>query len=55
VGETRIYSSFLSLLHSFTPPLPMWLSRNKNDLIIEVWEKLDCENVGAAEIEAIET
>ncbi len=33
----------------------MWLSRNKNDLIIEVWEKLDCESIGAAEIEAIET
>lgn len=33
----------------------MWLSRNKNDLIIEVWEKLDCENIGSAEIEAIET
>ncbi len=33
----------------------MWQSRNKNDLIIEVWERLDCENVGAAELEAIET
>ena len=33
----------------------MWLSRNKNDLIIEVWEKLDCENIGSAEIEEIET
>lgn len=33
----------------------MWESRNKRDLIIEVWEKLDCESVGAAEIEAIET
>jgi hypothetical protein len=33
----------------------MWKSRNKTDLIIEVWEKLDCESVGAAEIEAIET
>ncbi|MBK7705443.1 MAG: hypothetical protein IPJ30_06580 [Acidobacteria bacterium] len=33
----------------------MWVSRTKNDLIIEVWEKLDCESVGAAEIEAIET
>lgn len=32
----------------------MWRSRTKNDLIIEVWEKLDCENVGAAEIIAIE-
>ena len=33
----------------------MWKSRNKTDLIIEVWERLDCESVGAAEIEAIET
>lgn len=33
----------------------MWESRTKTDLIIEVWEKLDCENVGAMEIEAIET
>lgn len=33
----------------------MWQARTKTDLIIEVWEKLDCENVGAAEIEAIET
>ncbi len=32
----------------------MWKSRTKIDLIIEVWEKLDCESVGAAEIEAIE-
>lgn len=32
----------------------MWESRNKQDLIIEVWEKLDCESVGAVEIEAIE-
>jgi hypothetical protein len=32
----------------------MWTSRTKQDLIIEVWEKLDCENVGAAEIEAIQ-
>lgn len=32
----------------------MLASRNKTDLIIEVWEKLDCESVGAAEIEAIE-
>lgn len=32
----------------------MWQSRTKNDLIIEVWEKLDCESIGAAEIEAIE-
>ena len=33
----------------------MWKARNKNELIIEVWEKLDCENVGDAEIRAIET
>ena len=33
----------------------MWNARIKNDLIIEVWEKLDCESVGAQEIEAIET
>jgi hypothetical protein len=32
----------------------VWKSRNKTELIIEVWQKLDCENVGAAEIEAIE-
>ena len=33
----------------------MWESRTKQDLIIEVWEKLDCESVGAPEIEAIES
>ena len=33
----------------------MYRSRTKNDLIIEVWESLDCENVGAKEIIAIET
>ncbi len=32
----------------------MWQSRTKNDLMIEVWEKLDCESVGRQEIEAIE-
>lgn len=32
----------------------MWNARTKNDLIVEVWEKLDCESVGAREIEAIE-
>lgn len=32
----------------------MFTSRTKLDLIIEVWEKLDCESVGAKEIEAIE-
>jgi hypothetical protein len=33
----------------------MFNSRIKTDLIIEVWEKLDCESVGAKEIEAVET
>lgn len=32
----------------------MFTSRTKQDLIIEVWEKLDCESVGAEEIEAVE-
>ncbi len=35
-------------------PKQMWESRTKKDLIIEVWEKLDCESVGREEIEAIE-
>lgn len=33
----------------------MWKARNKTDLAIEVWEKLDCDSVGAAELEAIQT
>jgi hypothetical protein len=33
----------------------MWGSRTKDELIIEVWERLDCESIGAREIEAIET
>ncbi len=32
----------------------MFDARNKADLIIEVWEKLDCESVGAEELLAIE-
>lgn len=32
----------------------MYKSRTKTDLIIEVWEALDCESVGAKEIIAIE-
>ncbi len=32
----------------------MWAARNKVDLIVEVWERLDCESIGRAEIEAIE-
>ena len=31
----------------------MWNSRSKDELIFEVWEKLDCESVGREEIEAI--
>jgi hypothetical protein len=30
-----------------------WQSRTKRDLMIEVWEYLDCESVGAAELEEI--
>ena len=32
----------------------MWQAKTKRDLMIEVWEKLDCESIGAHEIEAIE-
>ena len=32
----------------------MFSAKNKTDLIIEVWEKLDCESVGSKEIVAIE-
>ncbi|HKS28615.1 MAG TPA: hypothetical protein VJS44_12385 [Pyrinomonadaceae bacterium] len=31
-----------------------WKSRTKRDLMIEVWEYLDCESVGASELEEIE-
>ena len=31
-----------------------WKARTKQDLIIEVWEFLDCESVGAKELVAIE-
>jgi hypothetical protein len=30
-----------------------WQSRTKRDLMIEVWEKLDCESVGTSELEAV--
>jgi len=30
-----------------------WKARTKRDLIIEVWERLDCETVGAGELEAV--
>jgi hypothetical protein len=32
----------------------MFEAKNKTDLMIEVWERLDCESVGAGEIRAIE-
>lgn len=32
----------------------MWTARTKEELAIEVWEKLDCESVGETEIEAIQ-
>jgi hypothetical protein len=31
-----------------------WKARTKRDLMIEVWEHLDCESVGATELEEIE-
>jgi hypothetical protein len=31
----------------------VWKSRTKRDLMIEVWEHLDCETVGARELEAV--
>jgi len=31
-----------------------WNSRTKHDLIIEVWEALDCESVGTRELERIQ-
>jgi hypothetical protein len=31
-----------------------WKARTKRDLMIEVWEHLDCESVGARELEEIE-
>ena len=30
-----------------------WKARTKHDLMIEVWEHLDCESVGAEELSAI--
>ena len=30
-----------------------WKARTKRDLMIEVWERLDCESVGAKELEAV--
>ena len=36
-----------------TPDETKWTARTKRDLVIEVWEHLDCESVGATELEAI--
>jgi hypothetical protein len=35
-------------------PRTTWKSRTKHDLIIEVWEYLDCESVGERELEEIQ-
>ncbi len=35
-------------------PKARWNSRTKHDLIIEVWEHLDCESVGERELEQIQ-
>lgn len=35
-------------------PETAWKSRTKFDLIMEVWEALDCDSVGRIELEAIE-
>lgn len=35
-------------------PNSVWKSRTRYDLIIEVWEALDCESVGTREIEQIQ-
>ena len=35
-------------------PKSDWKSRTRHDLIIEVWEALDCESVGARELEQIQ-
>jgi hypothetical protein len=34
-------------------PKHEWKSRTKRDMMIEVWEALDCESVGARELEAV--
>src|SRR6266850_6095110 len=35
-------------------PKTKWKSETRHDLIIEVWEDLDCESVGARELEQIQ-
>lgn len=36
------------------PNTTKWTATNKTDLIIEVWEALDCESVGCRELEQIQ-
>ena len=36
------------------PSTTKWTATNKQDLIIEVWEALDCESVGCRELEKIQ-
>ena len=49
VGDPKDHSSTdLIKTISESKVARVWKSRNKTDLIIEVWEKLDCESVGAA-------
>jgi hypothetical protein len=36
------------------PSTTKWTATNKQDLIIEVWEALDCESVGCHELEKIQ-
>ena len=36
------------------PSTTKWTATNKHDLIIEVWEALDCESVGCQELEQIQ-
>ena len=36
------------------PSTTKWTATNKQDLIIEVWEALDCESVGCHELEQIQ-
>jgi hypothetical protein len=35
-------------------PGQKWHARNKHDLIVEVWEQLDCDSVGSRELEQIQ-
>jgi hypothetical protein len=47
-------TSLLSKQGRFFMCAKSWGARTKPDLIIEVWEALDCESVGAGEIEQIQ-